>query len=217
MRELFRPAMLICLVMLIPIIPFFFFAEAIKDWVESISENRILFAFVIFALLASDIFLPVPSSAVNTFAGLLGVFWGTLVCFLGLNAGCVFGFWVSRKWGSSLARWFSKESELHRMEHIVNDFCPATLAIVRGIPVLAEASVIVMGMHQLTWRKFLPPIMLANLVLAFAYSLFGNVAEQHNFFPIALAAAIAIPVLLLYFFKRWIERPRDDKKSNEAT
>ena len=208
--------MLICLVMLVPIIPFFFFAESIKNWVESISENKILFGFVIFSLLASDIFLPVPSSAVNTFAGLLGIFWGTLVCFAGLNTGCIFGFWVSRKWGSSVARWFSKKSELQRMQQVVNRFGPATLAIVRGIPVLAEASVILMGMHQLSWRKFLPPIIFANLILAFAYTLFGNIAEEYDMFPLALALAIAIPVILLYCFKRATDRQRPNDDSGKT-
>ncbi len=203
--------MLICLVMLIPIIPFFFFADTISAWVESISEDKspsgiLILGAIIFLLLASDIFLPVPSSAVNTIAGLLGIFWGTVICFLGLTVGAILGFWISRKWGHQIAKKFSSENEIARMQIITDRFGPVTLAIVRGVPVLAEASVILFGMHQLPWKKFLPPILFSNFVLAFAYTWFGTVAAEMELFPLGLAVAIGLPILLLMAFKKFVEQ-----------
>jgi membrane protein DedA with SNARE-associated domain len=90
---------------------------------------------------------------------------------------------------------------LHRTEGLIERFGPLLLVLGRGVPVLAEATVLLFGMHGLSWRRFLPPVLLANLGLALAYSLFGELAERYHSLPLALAVAIALPVLMVAAFR----------------
>ena len=70
--ELCRPAMLICLVMLVPILPFLAFGPQITEWFSEWSEQEnaaVLTSGVIVGLLSIDILLPIPSSMISTFGG----------------------------------------------------------------------------------------------------------------------------------------------------
>ena len=40
------------------------------------------------------------------------------------------------------------------------------------------AAVLLAGIHRIPWRRFWPPVLLSNLGVALAYSLFGHVAEK---------------------------------------
>ena len=210
MRELFRPAMLICLVLLIPLAPFFFVGEErIESWINYVAGRETphsTLALILFGLLASDIILPVPSSVVNTLAGWqLGTFWGTIVCWAGMSVGAVSGFWLARWCGPVIVNRFSRQKELERTKKIIDRFGPFALIIVRGVPVLAEASVLLTGMHRLAWNKFWPPVLLANFCLATTYAAFGDISQAYGMYSISLAAAIVLPVILLILFKRIFE------------
>jgi membrane protein DedA with SNARE-associated domain len=78
---------------------------------------------------------------------------------------------------------------------------PLLLVLGRGVPVLAEATVLLCGMHGLSWRRFLPPVLLSNLGLAIAYAAFGQLAERYQWLPLALAVSIALPVLMAAAFR----------------
>lgn len=116
------------------------------------------------------------------------------------------GFALARKWGRSFVLWFSTEKELDRMKRLNDRHGPGALVIARGVPVLAEASVLLMGVHGLSWRRFLPPVLLSNLGIAFAYSKFGAYAEQHQWLPLALGVSIALPVFLTTISQWWLRR-----------
>lgn len=205
--------MLICLVMLVPILPFLLFGAQVEAWIDDWSkqENAALFtATVIIALLSTDILLPIPSSMISTFGGMeLGTIAGTLSSWMGMTIGAVLGFGLSRRWGHRFARLFSKDEDLERMGDLTTRYGPAALVLARGVPVLAEASVLLMGIHRLTWRRFLPPVLLANLGLASAYSAFGDFAERHQWLPLALGVSIALPVLLATMVKRWLPKKEE--------
>lgn len=191
------------LILAIPILPFLLFADAMEGWLEQWRQHppaRYQVALVVLGLLASDIFLPVPSSVVSAVAGhQLGSLSGTLVAWTGMNVGAILGFALARYAGPSFARWFSREADLVRAGVLTEQYGPALLAIGRGVPVLAEATVIWMGLHGLSWRAFLPPVIASNLALALVYCLIGDQAGL----AMALAAAIALPILLAAWTRRW--------------
>jgi 3-dehydroquinate synthase len=81
------------------------------------------------------------------------------------------------------------------------------LVLTRALPVVAEASVLLFGLHQLSWRRFLPPVVLSNLGIALAYSAFGDWARQHAWLPLALGVSVALPLLLAAFIRRWFKDP----------
>jgi uncharacterized membrane protein YdjX (TVP38/TMEM64 family) len=90
------------------LLPFFLFGEYIEAWtgafLESASSRPLLIAFVLSLLLATDIFLPVPSSVVSTAAGLLlGFIGGMMTSLVGMIVSCVVGFWLGARFGRPLA------------------------------------------------------------------------------------------------------------------
>lgn len=204
MWQLIRPMLPMIVILAIPIVPFVLFGESLEAqlhlWKEHPPAAQWV-ALAVIGLLASDIFLPVPSSVVCAVAGnQLGAVAGTLVTWLGMNLGAVLGFALARTWGSALVRWFSRESDLQRAGVMAQRFGPPLLAIARGVPVLAEATVLWMGMHGLSWRAFLPPVVVSNLALAVVYCVIGDFAGL----AIALAASVALPVALAAAARRWI-------------
>ena len=116
MRELFRTLPLMCIVLLIPILPFVLFGAQIESWAEDFREHPpsdFVTCSIVIGLLGTDILLPIPSSVISTMAGWqLGWWKGTLAVWMGMNLGAVLGFMIARKWGQSVALWFSKQEIL---------------------------------------------------------------------------------------------------------
>lgn len=208
MRELFRTLPLMCVVLLVPVLPFLAFGGRLDQWLRGLSEQSpsatITFALVV-GLLATDILLPIPSSVISTMSGWqLGWFLGTLATFVGMNIGAAIGFALARRYGRPFALWFSKGEDLQRMRLVSDRYGPAVLVLTRAVPVFAEASVLIAGIHRLSWRRFLPAVGLSNLGIAIAYAAFGDYAERNQWLPLALGVAIAAPVLVAAIAKRWL-------------
>lgn len=200
MRELFRTLPLMCVVLLVPILPFVFFGGQLEQWLKGIAEDppswEVTFALVV-GLLSTDILLPIPSSVISTLSGWqLGWWLGAIATWLGMSLGAVLGFALARQWGQPFAKWFSKQEDLETVREMSDRFGPAVLAITRAMPVFAEASVLISGIHQLSWKKFMPAVLLSNLGIAIAYAWFGEIAEQNEWLPLALGIAVAVPVLV---------------------
>jgi uncharacterized membrane protein YdjX (TVP38/TMEM64 family) len=202
-------------ILLVPIVPFLLFGEQIGQWWDrwqSQPHSGLWIAGMVIGLLSTDVFLPVPSSVVATLAGYrLGIVGGTLAVWFGMTLGAALGFALARRWGSIFVAWLTRPSDLARTARLVDTYGPTVLVIGRGVPVLAEATVLIMGMHGLSWRRFLPPVVLSNFGLALAYAAFGEIANRFHWLPLALAISIAIPVLLAAGFRLWSrnEQPRE--------
>lgn len=197
--------LVLALALAVPIVPFLWFGEAAEarfaEWLDRSTSPGVSAALVI-GLLASDVFLPVPSSVVSTFAGKVLGFWGgTAASWLGMTLGAVLAFGLVRLLGRPIARRLSSEEELARMEAMVDRHGLFILIVARPIPVFAEASVLMLGMMQLGWWRFLLAVGLSNLGIAAAYALLGNRVQL----PIALAASIAIPLLVTLLAKRFLK------------
>ena len=95
-----------------------------------------------------------------------------------------------------------------RMKSVSHQYGPLVLVLTRGMPVFAEASVLIAGIHKLSWRRFLPAVTLSNLGVAIAYSVLGDFAEQYQWLPLALGIAVALPVLIAAVAQKYF--PSDD-------
>ena len=210
MKELFRTLPLMCVVLLVPVIPFVIFGAWFEERLTEITHNPLsatLTATLVIGVLATDIFLPVPSSVVTTMSGWqLGWWQGTLASWTGMTLGAVIGFAMARRWGHRFARWFSSDTDLERMQEVSGQYGPLVLVLTRAVPVFAEATVLISGIHRLSWRRFLPAIMLSNLGVSLAYSAFGNYAQQHQWLPLALSVSVAVPVLVAAVAQRFLPR-----------
>jgi uncharacterized membrane protein YdjX (TVP38/TMEM64 family) len=199
-RPYIRPLLIVALVLAVPLAPFLFFGEAIEGrvvgWIEE-GRSTGAAAWLVLGLLAMDIVLPVPSSAVSTWGGgQLGAFWGTLVSWAGMTAGAVAGFALARAVGPPVVRRLSSAEDLARAGWLAERHGAWVIVLTRAVPLLAEASVLYLGLHAMPWRSFLPAVVLANLGIALAYSALGEYAARYQALPAALAVSIAVPVLV---------------------
>jgi len=210
MRELLTMSLLVAAVLLVPVVPFLAVGEQLEaeltGWFdETLSPGGA--AMLIAGVLATDVFLPVPSSFVSTFGGAeLGVALGTLASWVGMTVGSLLGFAVARYGGRPLANRLAGRGELQRMEALSARFGPQLVVITRAVPVLAEASVLLMGATGLSLRKLIGPLALSNLGIALAYSVFGRYAAEHDALLPALIASIALPLLATFLFRMWMPK-----------
>lgn len=198
-------------VLLVPIVPFLLIIWLNPDWEKQLtqwslsSESQVWTATAIIVLLASDIFLLVPSSVLCTAAGWqFGVPLGTLIAWAGMSLGAVIGFALAKRFGRPLVSWLTTPAEIARAGELTQQLGPWLLVVARGIPVVAEASVLFVGLHQMSWRQFLPPVLFSNFVLALAYAGFGKVAKDWQLLPLAIGVSIAAPVLMIALFRLWL-------------
>lgn len=210
MRELFRTLPLVLLVLAVPIVPFVLLGGTIDAWFQQWTERPQhpgWSAALVVGLLATDVFLPVPSSMISTFGGgQLGWFGGTLASWLGLSAGAIAGFALARWLGPAFTQRFARQQSLDQMQALSNRFGPGVIILTRGVPILAEASVLLLGLQRLEWRRFLPPLLLSNLGLSLVYAVFGDFAARYDSTPLALAVSILLPVIVTAVVQRRLAR-----------
>ncbi|MBL8830286.1 MAG: TVP38/TMEM64 family protein [Planctomycetaceae bacterium] len=181
----------------------FGFEDHLGDYFAQTVEPT-TFAAATIAVLAVDVFLPVPSSLVNTLAGSrLGIVGGTVVAWLGMNLGAIIAFTLAKFLGRPLVQRLTRADDVARLEQLAEQRGVGLLIATRALPVLAEATVLLVGSLGVTWRAFLPPVLLANLGLSLAYAVFGHYAMQHGLLSTALVASIALPLLATYLARRW--------------
>lgn len=194
--RLFRWLLLVAIALAVPILPFLAFGESVESQIEGWldrSLSPVTAAALVVGLLATDIFLPVPSSIVSTFAGkMLGFCAGTAASWSGMTLGAVAAFWLVRVFGRPLARRLSGEQELARMDAMAVRYGVLILVLARPVPVFAEASVLLIGTMRIGWWRFLIPVGLSNLGIAAIYAVLGDRVQL----SVALAASIAAPLIV---------------------
>lgn len=197
---------ILAFILAVPIIPFLLCGWYLEPQIIALIEggwlrqNTWLAAFSGVGLLLLDILLPVPSSAIGTFLGaMFGVAGGTMVTWLGLNSGALGGYELARYFSNRWQRW---ESQLafQRVQELNRKLGGGALAVCRGIPVLAEASVLLAGMYRLPRWQFWLIVAPANLGLAIAYAILGALAYTANWLPLALGLSLGLPAFGLWLF-----------------
>ena len=193
------------------LVPFLLFGGAFTAFGEWLTRGtlptRVMVPAVI-ALLALDVFLPVPSSLVSAGAGALMGFWGgTLTIWLGMTAGCIVGYAVGARM-TGRARHFIGEADLQRAAQLLDRHGIWALAACRAVPVLAEASVVFSGLARTRLRPFLLISSFSNLAIAATYSAVGHYALQVDSFLLAFLGAVTLPALGMFVASRLLVSSR---------
>ena len=200
MDRIWRPMLMLTLVLAIPIVPFIFLHDRFELFMDGLTQEppsaAVVIAIVV-GLLSTDVFLPIPSSVVTTLAGsTLSIPIATGASWMGMTLGAMLGFFVARTFGSVLPTWIAPKADADELVPVIERYGSFVLVLTRALPVFAEASVLLVGLHRMTWRQFLPPIALSNLGICLAYSVLGNYASKNAWLPWALGVSIALPLLL---------------------
>ena len=208
MKPALRAALFLTVLFAIPVVPFRGLGESFEEGLlkalQEPSSSGVVASWVV-GLLAADMFLPVPSSAVITYAGgVLGVLMGTAVSWVGLSIGAIGGFGLARAFGETIARRFSESEDIERMGRFTQRHGATALVLTRALPILAEACVLMLGAGRLSWRQFLLPMLVSNLLLSLTYAACGAFFQGSNAFPIAVVASGAMPLTAaLVIRSRW--------------
>ncbi len=191
------------------LLPFLLFErqfEQLATWLAEGHASGWATAAAIVALLALDVFLPVPSSIVSTGAGVLLGFWkGTLVIWIGMNLGCAIGY-LFGAYAAAPARRLVGSDGLARAGKVMDQYGLWAMVVCRPIPVLAESSVVFAGLVKSPLAPFLWLTTLADLGIALAYAAVGAFSMRAGSFLLTFAGAIALPGAALLAGKIWLGR-----------
>jgi 3-dehydroquinate synthase len=94
-----------------------------------------------------------------------------------------------------LAARLASTDDLERLDDLARRYGAWMLVATRALPILAEATVLLLGATGLAWRRFWPAVALSNLGIAAVYSVLGHLARRGDAMPLAIAASIALPLL----------------------
>ncbi len=202
MRRLLIPITAIVLALAVPVIPFLAFGAQLEAWLERTVHgivDPVAAALLVVGLLSTDVLLPIPSSVLSTLGGeVLGFGAGTAASFAGLTLGAVIGFGLARTVGRPLMSRLAAADDIERIDRLSERLGVTLLIVTRPIPIFAEAAVLFFGATGLSWRRFLPPVALVNLVIAAGYSALGSWVHL----PAALTLSIVVPVLATWLARR---------------
>ncbi len=199
------------------LLSFLLFEQQILFWFTELGQMNtdnpytlLAFALILVLILALDVLLPVPSSMVGLAAvALLGPVMGSLVIFSGLTLGCILGYLLGAGYFNLISRVWISPAEKNKASKMKSNLGATALVLLRGVPVLAETSVLAAGMQAYPLRQFLLLTMLANCGLAVAYGYIGpQLAGQDAFWLIVLSAMV-LPGLLLLASWLWSKRTRN--------
>ncbi|RMQ47781.1 3-dehydroquinate synthetase [Pseudomonas cichorii] len=193
---------LLCFSILV-IASFLLFGQQIEQFLTGLSLSipsdpvqQFNLALLLIALLAFDVVLPVPSSVVALLAvALLGSLGGYLVIFIGLCLGAGIGYALGAGYFRLLSRRLSVNNR--RPGQLAYQLNTLSLICLRGIPVLAETSVVAAGMQRYPLRQFLLVTTLANAGLALTYSAIGTYLMEQNALLATVLASMVLPGLFI--------------------
>jgi uncharacterized membrane protein YdjX (TVP38/TMEM64 family) len=204
-----RWSILIAIMFALIIVPFLIFEkqfEQLGAWLAGGHASGWLSATTIAALLALDVFLPVPSSIVSTGAGVLLGFWrGAAIIWVGMTIGCAIGYAFGAK-AAGAARKVVGADGLVRASAIMDRHGSWALVVCRPIPVLAESSVVFAGLVRSPIRPFIWMTTLANLGIAIAYAAVGAFSMEMQSFLLIFVAALVLPGLAMLAGKLWVAK-----------
>lgn len=208
-RQLFSRWLAVAvLILAVPIVPFLLLGQAFEErvlaWFQGGLPDSARFLLIV-GVLSADIVLPVPSSMVSTYGGaVLGVLPAAAASCIGMTAGASIGFAAARWFGKAYVAHKSNADDLTRMSALTSRYGPIALVITRALPILAEACVLLMGATGLPWRRFLPPVAVANLAISLVYSAVGKYFEGRDALPAAVIVSGILPLLAVVIVRRYL-------------
>ncbi len=189
------------IVLVLVLVPFWLFEESIARLAEALlqdSSGRASVGAAVVLLLASDLFVPVPSSLVATASGLLlGLVPGMAATWVGMQSGALAGYGVGRWAGRRVAARIVGEPELRRAAGAHARWGGLFLIASRAVPVLAEGSVVIAGVASMPLLRFFVCVGTSNLAIAAVYAGVGAYVRDVNTFLMAFAASILLPGSLM--------------------
>ena len=147
------------------------------------------------ALLAADLVLPIPATAV---LAALGAVYGTWIGGLAGTTGGVLSGWIGygacASLGPRAARFLLGDEGLDRARTWFGRVGPWIVIVSRWTVILPEATVCMAGLVRMPFRKFSGALVIGTLPWAFAYARLGAAVEDRPGWGILLSAVVPLVV-----------------------
>jgi uncharacterized membrane protein YdjX (TVP38/TMEM64 family) len=166
-------------------------------------------AAAVIGLLAADVFIPVPSSVVMILSGAaFGVWWGSLVAFIGSIGGEWLGFEIARRYGSAWAsRFIGDAREVEHMNALLARHGAAAVAVTRPLPVVMETMSLVAGLSTMKRRTFLVASAIGTAPIVVVYAYAGAMSREAGSLVPAIVILIAVAGAGWIWYRRAVSRP----------
>ncbi|WP_299495683.1 3-dehydroquinate synthase [uncultured Shewanella sp.] len=203
---LFRPVLgIIMLVMSFIIVSFFSFENIIIDVINelivllhSAEQQKAWISFFVIGALILDIIFPIPSSLVAVYIGTeFDLLFAAGIIWIGLTLGAILGYGLGRGIYNLFPNLDRKKHQLNKAIILSKSLDEAALILMRGIPVMAETSVIAAGLIKFSFIRFVILTSLANAGIALVYAYVGSQVSGGYSLLMVLVASIVLPSLAL--------------------
>ncbi|MCP4580565.1 MAG: VTT domain-containing protein [candidate division Zixibacteria bacterium] len=175
------------------ILPFLIFGPDFESIIKYrfLQSDRYVSFLIVIVLLSMDIVLPIPSSAVSIWSGYsLGITWGTISTSIGMTVSCIIGYFLGKHSSFLLSK-----NSLNKFRQVDKRVRVSSIIFFRGVPVLAEAFAMAMGLGNYPFKEFLLWSTLANIGISFIYALAGYMGNNLNNIFLVVLSAIALPIV----------------------
>jgi uncharacterized membrane protein YdjX (TVP38/TMEM64 family) len=136
-------------------------------------------AMLVIGLLASDVFLPIPSSVVMVLSGAaFGVTQGALLALIGSVLGEWLGFELVRRYGRTMAARLVGREDLRRFSEFFDRHGALAVIVTRPLPVVMETMSVVAGLSAMSRRTFLVASVVGTAPIVFIYAYAGAVSRD---------------------------------------
>ena len=184
------------------VIGFLLFADTLDEWIATekglrwLEEQGPLAGIAAVALIASDLFLPMPVSGV---LAALGTIYGGFVGGLYGSAGCIAGgllaYGLVRAMGRRAAARIAGEENLVALERFFTRGGTWAIAMTRVLPVVSEVLCCLAGLAPMPFGRFFVALCCGSIPFSFMFTFYASTADQE---PLtAILIAILVPALLL--------------------
>lgn len=175
-----RIVLFVFFVMALVCVPFVLWGEEyVGPLLQSREHQAVWLVVISIVLLAADSVAPVPATVVIMFlAAKAGTLAGIVGGTLGMTAGVLAAAWFGRVAVGRIAPKFFPDGEVARLRESLQQRLALTLACLRSVPVLAEASVIIAAAMGIPLKRIVGVTLLPNLAVSLIYSLAADDSFQ---------------------------------------
>ena len=186
--------------LLVPILPWIVLGPRMELWAAGMVSgegasglSRTLLGALGVGLLASDSFLPIPSTLVMSALGFaLGTLIGGLAASAGVFLSGAIAFWVCRRWGAGMARRIAGEKGLARVDAAMQQQGVWLIAATRSVPVVQEATACLAGVTQMPAKLFFSALAAGCIPTGFAYAAIGASALHDRWWAAGLSIVLPL-------------------------
>ena len=182
----------------------------IKSYLHQIQDADKLKVFIVVAvLLASDVFLSVPTILIVTYSGnILGFELGLLASTLGMMLSGIIAYALCRLSGNKMLQVLIKDpKQIDEVNGIFHKLGFGMLIIARALPMLPEATCCLSGMMKFNFVKFLGYYLIGTLPYAIVLTYLGSISDLDNPYP----ALTGIGMVYVVLYILWYVKLRQNK------